>query len=146
MQTTVVTRINIAASQTAVFRYLAHLKYHYLWNPQIQRISTQEPLKLGSTYESMSLVMGVKIKAKNTVTKFEPPRLLELENRIGAVQYQAHFRLHGQLNKTTLVCSITLSTDSNAFVFTKSLLKKLAQRELQTDMQALKIAVENQLE
>lgn len=146
MNTTIVTRISIAASPAEVFEYLTNLEYHYLWNPQVHSISTKEQLKLGSEFETTSLVLGVKIKAKNVVTKFIPPKEIEMENNIGAVSYHASFRLAPKGKMTMVVLTTTVSTDSHAFAFTVPILKKLARRELQTDMQALKLAVENQLE
>ncbi len=35
MKVHVVAQITIAASGTEIFAYLANLKYHYLWNPQL---------------------------------------------------------------------------------------------------------------
>jgi hypothetical protein len=44
------------------------------------------------------------------------------------------------------VCATTVSSDNKAFAFAAPVLKALARRELQTDMQALKLAVEHHLE
>lgn len=141
----VVTRVRIAANRAVVFTYLANLKYHLLWNPHIQSISSKEELQPGSRYQTTSMVLGVKIASDNVVTKLTVPEELEIENNTGTVRYNVNFRLQEQLDHTVVTCSTTVSADSKAFAFTLPILKRLAQRELQTDMQALKVAVENQL-
>lgn len=145
MQVKVATKITINAPPEQVFEYLSNLKYHYLWNPQMHSISSTKRLKLGSTYQTESLVLGTKIQAHNQVTKFAPPRQLLIENSLGAVTYQALFRLRSLRGQTEVNLQTTVTTDSKAFVFTLPILKKLALRELRTDLQALKIAVEDRL-
>lgn len=142
----VITRVTIGAAPAAVFHYLINLKRHYLWNPQIQTISTDGMLKLGSVYQTTSQVLGVRIASHNIVTKFSPPKELAIENNTGTVHYQAHFKLRRKGDGTEVVLATTVSADSAAFAFTVPILKRLAHRELQTDMQALKVAVENGLE
>jgi hypothetical protein len=141
-----VTRVSIAAQPAAIFEYLTDLKRHYLWNPQLQNISSTEALRLGSVYQTSSMVLGVKIASTNTVTRFSPLRELEIENNTGTVHYRAHFRLQPDGERTSIICSTTVSSKSGAFAFTAPILRRLARRELQTDMQALKIAVEHGLE
>ena len=103
-------------------------------------------LKLGSVYESESFILGVTIKGSNLVAKFVLDKELEPENQLGAIRYRINFRLrHSCANKTKVTCSTTLFHESKVFTYTLPLLKRLAQRELQTNMQALKIAVEGQL-
>jgi hypothetical protein len=62
------------------------------------------------------------------------------------VLYKAVFRLRPVAGKTTVQLAATLSTDSSFYTFTVPILRQLALRELCTDLQALKIAVENDLE
>lgn len=62
------------------------------------------------------------------------------------MHYVANFRLQGRGDSTLVTCSTTVTAASAAFAFTAPILKRLARRELQTDMQALKLAVENGLE
>lgn len=147
MQATVATKLTIAASPAEVFEYLADLKYHYLWNPQVRTISTNEKLKLGMQYNTESTVLGATIKATNTVKVFNPPSELVLENPLGNVCYTAKFKLTPQANgkKTAVQLSVKVSTNHKAYVFTAPVLKQLALRELRTDLQALKVAVENSL-
>lgn len=148
MQATVATKLTIAASPTEVFEYLADLKYHYLWNPQVRTISHQQKLKLGIQYKTESTVLGTTIKATNTVKVFKPPHEMVLENPLGSVCYTAKFRLtpHDKGKKTLIKLSVELSTEHKAYAFTVPILKQLALRELRTDLQALKIAVENKLQ
>ena len=138
--------MTIAAPPAAVFKYLTNLAYHYLWNPQIQYISDDGALHLGSTYQTTSLVLGVKLNSTNLVTKFIPSKEVEIENNTGTVHYCANFRLRPRHKQTIVTCHTIVSADSAAFAFAGPIMRRLARRELQTDMQALKLAVENGLE
>lgn len=146
MQARILTKVTIAAEPRAVFSYLENLKYHYLWNPQIQSIKPVITLKQGATYETVSVVLGVRISAVNEVTKFVAGKELELVNSTGMVKYRANFRLKQQGLKTELSCNTTVSSESHAFAFATPILKLLARRELQIDLQSLKLAVEHNLE
>jgi hypothetical protein len=146
MKASVVTRVTIAAKPSEVFTYLIDLRYHYLWNPQLQEITPIIKLKQGAVYKTLSRVLGMTIKASNEVTKFTQNQELELVNKTGLVAYRANFRLLTKAGKTQVICNTTVSSDINAFAFTVPVLSRLARRELQTDMQALKLAVEHKLD
>lgn len=145
MKATIVTRVTIDAERTLVFEYLTDLKYHYLWNPNLRKLTPKNKVQLGSTYHATSMVLRIKIVAKNVVTKFVENTEFEIQNTTGTVQYVVNFRLKPQAGKTVLIATTTLSTDSRAHIFTVPILKQLARLELQTDLQSLKIAVENRL-
>ncbi|HSW80567.1 MAG TPA: SRPBCC family protein [Candidatus Saccharimonadales bacterium] len=145
MKTTVVSRIQIAADQEVVFEYLSHLKYHTLWNPHIRKISSKRKLKLGSKYKTESFILGIHLPASNTVTILEEPSELEVENIVGVLNWRVNFKLKKNGGTVLVICSSVVSTNSKGFIFTAPILKQLARRELQTDLQSLKIAVENKL-
>ena len=145
MNVRVVTQISIGASAKDVFKYLTVMKYHYLWNPQLQRISPMTVLSKGLQYEAESLVLGVKTKAQNSVTKFVKDKELEIENNTGLLHYCANFKLSRRDDSTMVVLTTVVSATGKAFAFAKPVLQRLARRELQTDLQALKIAVEQEL-
>lgn len=145
MQAVVTTSITINEAPEAVFKYLSDLHYHYLWNPQMRKVSPLKKLKLGMEYKTESQVLGTTIEAKNTVTSFVPSKEIALENAIGPVHYQAVFRLYPQDGKTSVKLTVSLTADNKIWVFTVPVLKQLAKRELHTDLQALKIAVENHM-
>ena len=146
MKATVETQILIKARPPEVFKYLAHLKYHYLWNPQLRKISKSGRLKAGDTYTTESVVLGLKISATNTITVLKAPKELAMINPLGNLTYTAHFRLYPRGKKTLVKLGVSLAADKNFYMFTVPVLKQLALRELRTDLQALKIAVENSLE
>jgi len=145
-QTNVVTQVTINAKPAAVFKYLKDLKYHYLWNPHLIELSPLIKLKTGASYKTVSYVLGKNLEAVNHVTVFKTNQELELQNNTGTVHYSVNYRLLPKGRQTQVVCSTKVSSDSAAFAFTKTLLAQLAKRELQTDLQALKLAVEHQLE
>lgn len=139
------TRITISAEPATVFKYLAHTKYHPLWNPQMQSVSPLIPLHKDSIYTVFSLVLGVRTKAENHVTKFVQDQELEVQNKTGMIQYAACFRLEPTAKSTRVTCTISVSSQSKAFAFAKPLMESLARRELRADLAALKEAVEQKL-
>ena len=146
MKANVVSRITIAASRAETFRYLADLKYLHLWNPHLRSVSPINKIKLGSRYKSLSVVLGVDVRGDNRVTKFIGGKELEIENSTGTLHYLVNYKLLNDRGRTKLVCSTAVSAKGDAFAFVAPVLKLLARRELQSDLQALKIVVEQGLE
>lgn len=145
METTVTTKITISSTPKKIFKYLCHLKYHYLWNPHLRKIHPVTSLKLGQIYETESLLLGIAVKGKNTVTKFISEQELQIENSTGSIQYSVNYRLSAKPDHVVLTCITRVSSKQKIFKFTATVMKTLAQRELQSDLQALKIAAEQQL-
>jgi hypothetical protein len=145
MQVSVVTRVTIDAKQETVFCYLSQLKYHYLWNPHMRKISPIIELKRGQTYEVETVILGVLIKNINKVAKFNKNKEIEIVNNTGQIRYSVNYRLQTVEGKTQVRCTTVVTAVSNYFAFARPVLRSIAQRELQTDMKALKLAVEHQL-
>lgn len=143
MNARVVARVTIKATATQVFDRLVDLESHFLWNPHLQEIAPVMKLKQGAEYTTSSLLLGVRVHSNITVTQLTPRQRLELINDTGTLQYKVVYQLQKHTIGTTVVCTTTISTDKQAFAFTKPILKLLAQRELQTDLQALKHLVED---
>ncbi len=146
MNARVKTQIVIDADAATTFRYLSHTKYHHLWNASLQSIQPLTELTLGDSYLSVSLLLGVRTKSKNHVKKFVQDKEIEFENKTGMLQYRANYVLVATNKTTKVVCSIIVSAESKAFAFARPMLEHLARRELNTDLQALKKAVEEGLE
>jgi hypothetical protein len=146
MKAHVTARVSIKADPAGVFHYISDLHLHYLWNPFLIELSPVTVLRLGKVYKSTSMLLGVKVQGENKVSKFIKDSELELENSAGLLKYRVNYRLQTKQDKTILTCTTEVSSDRNAFVLTKPVLKLLARRELQTDLKALKIAVENNLQ
>ena len=89
----IATKVIVAASPSDVFKYLTNLKYHFFWNPHLISINPIKSLKMGTAYESESLILGVTIKGTNVVSKFDEDKEFELENQLGAISYRINFRL-----------------------------------------------------
>ena len=145
MQARVTTQVTILARPADVFAYLIDLKRHFLWNPHLQSVSPQVLLKPGLKYKSSSLLMGVKVSGVNRVAKLIKERELEIENDTGTLHYRVNYRLRPELDRTLLTCDTQVSGQNEAFAFAAPVLKMLARRELQADLQALKIAVEQHI-
>lgn len=146
MKVDIKTQVSVCASAAEVFMYLANLQFVHLWNPQLRHVSTRKQLKLHSVYETETVILGISIKSINTVTKYVKNKEIQIENTTGTVQYHVRFEINDTSNPTVLLkCFTSVSSENTAFAFTKPVLKVLARRKLQTDLQALKIAVENKL-
>lgn len=145
MHVRLVAQITIGADQTAVFTYLSDLKYHFLWNPHLQSITPQKRLKTGVKYKTTSLMLGVQISGENVATTVDQPNELVLQNDAGTIHYNVTYRLKTEEGKTKVACTTLVSVQNKALMFTQPVLKMLARRELQADLQALKIAVEQKL-
>ena len=147
MNTNLVSQLVIAATKPEVFTYLSNLSYHHLWNPHLLTITPKSKIKLGTTYRTSSLLLGVRVRGANKVTKFIPDKEVEIQNTTGALKYRVNYCLEaGSDGKTLIACTTSISSTGEAFAFAAPVLKLLARREIQADLQALKIAVEQQLE
>lgn len=125
---------------------MKELKYHYLWNPHIQKITPITSLSRGLVYKSESILLGVRVKGVNKVIKVIENEEIQLENKAGTIKYQVKYYLSKyQKDKTKLLYTITLNTDNKIFAYSAEIIKILAKQELRSDMQALKIASENRL-
>lgn len=145
MTATVVSRITILAEPKDVFKYLADSSYHFLWNPHLHSLEPAGKLKSGSKYKTTSVLLGVRVSGKNSVTRCDADKELQIENVAGTIRYSVNYRLTKKERRTQVICTTEVTANSNAFTFTKPLLRLLARRELQSDLKALKIAVEHKL-
>jgi hypothetical protein len=145
MKARINTRITIEAKKSQVFKYLADPKFHYLWNPQLKSISTYDYLQEGSKYKAKSLVMGIEIQSFNVITEFTDNQEIEFVNKSGILHYCVNFQLKQSSSKVLVKCVSTIETTSKVFAFTTPVLKKLAHRELQSDLKMLKLAAESSL-
>jgi uncharacterized membrane protein len=142
MKVNVTTKITISASPQSVFAYLSDLNKHYLWNPHLRKISPLGALQDGKEYKTLSTFLGIGVEGKNRVTKFIRNQEIQIENSTGTVQYLVNYRLQEDATKTRLVCQTTVNSSHNSFAFSAPILKLLATRELRSDLQSLKLAVE----
>ncbi|MDB5170709.1 MAG: Polyketide cyclase / dehydrase and lipid transport [Candidatus Saccharibacteria bacterium] len=145
MKASVTARLTIAASPSEVFVYLSKLKYHTLWNPQLQRVWPHKTLRLGSKYTSESILLGVKVTAHNTVTAYAKDRKIELKNDTGILHYLVNYKLEPKGKKTLVICNTEVSSDRNSFRLAAPMLRLLARREIQTDLHLLRLIVEENL-
>jgi hypothetical protein len=141
----VTARVTINSPRNKVFEYLSHLKYHFLWNPHLRQLEPIVLLQQGTVYKSTSQMLGIEVKGNNQITVFKPDEEIEISNTTGALKYRVRYGLKSNSPTTTVTCTTEVSSESSAFAFATPVLKVLAQRELQSDLRSLKVAVENQL-
>jgi len=139
-------KITIQASPGEVYKYLSNLKYYYLWNASLRYLSYEGPLKKGVSFDSENIILNKNvIKGHNIVTAIEPNKKIETENKLGMIKYKQMFELKEQAKGTQVINRIDVLTPAQAFGLTTPVLKILAKRELRTDLQTLKIVVENKI-
>jgi hypothetical protein len=146
MRARIVSQVSISASAPEVFRYLVNLEYHRLWNPHLVRIPPRKTLEQGSQYKAVSMMFGIKISSTNVVSKLVSDKELQLENQAGTIHYRVNYKLESHPDSVEVVCTTAVTSTAKAIGLTAPLLKILAKRELEADLQALKVAVEQQLE
>jgi len=146
MRARIVTEVNITSSPKEVFRYLENLEYHRLWNPHLVRIPPRKKLEVGSQYKAVSMMFGIEVRSNNVVSKLVPDKELQIENRTGTILYSVNYKLKKESPSVKLVCSTSVSSTAKVIGLSAPLLKVLAKRELESDLQALKVAVEQRLE
>lgn len=140
------TDVKIKAKPAEVFEYIANLKLHYYWNPSLRKLSSEGMLAIGKSYKSESKVLGgITIDSDNEVTAYVANQMLELKCKLGNIKYRQSYVLKAQRKYTTVTANTEILTESTTFGLTLGVLKKLAEHEIQTDLNYLKLAVENQL-
>jgi hypothetical protein len=146
MKARIKTTTTIDASAAAVFKYLADTKLHYIWNPHLQTVSPEMKLREGAIYDTVNVLLGVRIRARNIVTIFIENRELELQNQTGMLEYRANYRLEpASTSVTKVICTTVVAAKGKTFYFAKPMMEQLAHRELKADLAALKLAVEQHL-
>ena len=139
-------RISIKASPEEVFKYICTLKYHYLWNPALRTLSTEDKLSQGMSYSTESVYLGdIKVITRNKVTKLVPNQQIVLKNEFGVIQFETYFTLHREGDRTIVSSTVDMLTTPKSFGLTLPVLKRLANKELQSDLKFLKAAVETNL-
>jgi len=146
MKARVATSVEIAAKPAEVFKYLADLQYHPLWNPNLKKISPHVLVEEGLVYRTTSLLFGTKIGGKIEVMRIVPDKTLEICSTTGMLEYKMGFYLQEDKGGTVVKCRTTVSTESKMFAFARPMMGLLARREVQADLDALKNAVEQKLE
>jgi uncharacterized membrane protein len=141
----VVATVTINAAPEAVFKYMINLRHHFLWNPHLRTITPLIRLKEASEYESSSVLLGVKVRGINKVTKLVKNRRLQIENQTGLIHYRVNYSLSSNSQQTKIICNTTIETYQKPLHFAAPILSVLAKRELQSDLQALKVAVEKNI-
>jgi len=142
METRVVTRVTIKATPKAVYTYFEDTRKHYVWNPHLQRVIPEGRLKVGDFYSAESVVLGIRTVAKNQVVKLVRGKEFEVKNDTGLLHYCVNYTLVPKNISTIVICTTVVSADGKAFAFAKPVLQKMARHELQSDLKALKRAVE----
>jgi hypothetical protein len=145
MKTRVVVSIEIQAPKERVFLYLQELKLHYLWNASLRKLEPESALIEGSRYTAYSSLLGKEVKAVNQVTRLQAPDVLTLANKIGPIHYVITYHLGPNSAGTKLTCNCDIESNVTIFPYAAPLLEMLAHNRIETDFEALKIVVENEV-
>jgi hypothetical protein len=66
-------------------------------------------------------------------------------NQTGLIHYRVNYSLSSNSQQTKIICNTTIETYQKPLHFAAPILSVLAKRELQSDLQALKVAVEKNI-
>jgi len=142
MQTRVSSQVTIHDTPSRVFTYLTELKRHYLWNPHLKDVKPLIKVQADTIYRTRSWLFGIEVRGLNKIVNYVPNKELGIENDTGLLHYKVNYTLSRKGKNTVLECDTEVFADSKAWAFAKPVMKQLARRELQADLELLKIAVE----
>src|ERR1700752_5271421 len=117
MQASIESRVTIAADARSIFEYMSNPKCHQLWNPHLAKISASAHLKLGTQYETTSIMLGKTIESHNVVSEYVKDQKLTIENTTGILHYKVFYQLLPRVGDTQVRCKIRVVANGKAFAF-----------------------------
>ena len=99
-------------------------------------------LQEGMEYRVTNTLFGMKTSGRVRVKKLIRPTRLDLISTTGMLEFTVSYQLAKKGTGTLLTCRTSVSTESKAFAFAKPMMHLLARRELQADLEELKLLVE----
>jgi hypothetical protein len=123
---------------------LADLRLHYIWNPHLKTIEPETIVRRDTTYRTTNTILGRQISVSNTISKLSPPHEMELTCSQGPLQYVVNYQLEKTAHGTSLSCSCDVRSDKRVFKYAAPAMENLARNRVQSDLETLKLIVENE--
>jgi len=141
---TVETTVQIERPSDEVFAYISNFENNPKWQSgQLEaKFSTEEPLRLGSTYDQVAKFLGRRIVSTFEVLEYEPNRKVKAASTSGSFPI-TFTRLVEPNGEGTEVTAIIEGDASGFFKLAEPLLKSMVQKSVDSDYQNLKRIMEN---
>jgi len=125
-----------------VYEALCDLATHPLWNSGMRWMSAQGRMHEGLEYETESIAAGHTIRSHVEVVRLVQNRVIELDNKSGAITFRALFELTElQPGHTQVVCNLQFSFQKFVLDLARPAIESMAQARLRGDLEALRAIV-----
>jgi carbon monoxide dehydrogenase subunit G len=142
----VTAEVDIARAGAEVFDYLAEVENNTEWLSGMRscRWTSQQPIRVGSTYAQVSQFLGREIRTSFEVTAYEPGHMVTIESRHGS---SFPITVTRRVDATGAGrCHVTETVDGDASGFysiAAPVLRRVVQRTIRRDYVNLKRLLES---
>jgi len=128
---------------TKVFEFVTNFKNNATWQTDILNIemTSDGPLRHGSTYRCMNKFMGIRIETEAYITVYVPYKQCSFKITSNVLTADSNYFFEPVDNGTQFTTSGVV--DLKSFKFTKMLVKRNVYRQIKNDMMTLKNVLEN---
>ena len=103
--------------------------------------TSKGPIGVGSTLHSVDRFLGRKMESTAKVTIWDPPNRTTMKSASGPFAFEIAFELESKENGTQLTMSVTAEF-RGFFKIAEGLAARQAQKQIDTDLEALKLVLE----
>ena len=138
--------IDIARSAEDVFTYIANFENNPLWQDGMKeaRITSEGPLRVGTTYEQVATFLGRRIISTFEVLEYEPGRMVKAKSISGSFPIQ-FMRSVTPIDGGTKVTAVITGDANGFFRLFSPLLNRMVQRQIEGDYANLKRIMEAEI-
>lgn len=135
--------ILINCPQQEVFDFVSNPAKNIEWQgiAQSAEWTSEGPVGVGSALRSVDRFLGRKIESTAEVTIWDPPNRMTLKSAGGPFPFEIAFELESKENGTQLTMNVTAAF-RGFFKIAEGLVGRQAQKQIDTDLEALKLVLE----
>ena len=133
----------INCPQQEVFDFVSNPAKNTEWQSIAQSAewTSEGPVGVGSALRSVDRFLGRKIESTAEVTIWDPPDRMTFKSVSGPFAFEIAFELESKENGTQLTMSVTAEF-RGFFKVAEGLAARQAQKQIDTDLEALKLVLE----
>ena len=127
-----------------VFEFLANPENETLWTSGVQesRMTSEGPVGVGSTWLRVERFLGREMKSEGDITEWEPNKKMSFRVASGPLRMKGSYTFEASNGATKLGLEVE-GEMGGFFRFAEPLLKRMAQRQMESDHANLKGALLN---
>ena len=136
--------VDIGRPSARVFEYLSNFENNPVWQGGMRqaRITSNPPLRVGSTYEQVASFLGRRIVSSFEVTAFIPGESISIASVGGTFPIQVTRRVEPLSDSSTRVSADISGDSGRMFWIVSPLLRWIVQRSVRKDYANLKRVLE----